>query len=61
MCPIYYKIPGLTLEQSTHLPTLLDELDNLEKQFKDLTLSKKTRYTPVDRHERLKEQLSQKV
>ena len=33
----------------------------MEKQFRDLTLSKKTRYCPVDRNEKLKEQLSQKV
>ena len=52
---------GLTLEQSTHLPTLMIELEKLEKQFRELTVSQQTRYTPVERKDRLKYQLSAKV
>ena len=52
---------GLTLEQSTHLPTLNNELEKLDKQYKELTANRKTRYCLIDRFERLKGQLSQKV
>ena len=54
-------IPGLSLQQSTDMKTLSKELDRLEKQFKELSLSKRARYSSKEQQEQLKKQLSQKV
>ena len=53
--------PGLTLEQATDLRTLKRELDKLEKQLRELSLTHRTRYLPKDITDQLKEQLAAKV
>ncbi len=52
---------GLTLEQRTDPKFLRKELDNLNKQWKELSLAHKTRYRPKDAKLNLKEQLALKV
>ena len=54
-------IPGLSLHQSTDTKTLTRELEKLERQFKELSLSHRTRYSTKDQQEQLKDQLSFKV
>ena len=52
---------GLTIEESTDMQLLQDELSRLEKTVKDLSLSQRTRYSPKNIKNSLKEQLSVKV
>ncbi|XP_064599978.1 clathrin heavy chain linker domain-containing protein 1-like [Liolophura sinensis] len=54
-------LPGLTLEQSTNLSLLHHKLDKLDRQFKELSISFKTRYVPKSRKEELKDVLNDKV
>ena len=54
-------ISGLTLQQSTDLKTLQKELEKLERQFKELNISYRTRYSPKEHQNNLKEHLDEKV
>ncbi|KAI0227916.1 hypothetical protein LSAT2_021627 [Lamellibrachia satsuma] len=55
------RVPGLTLEQSTDLRTLKRELEKLEKQLRELSLTHRTRYLPKNITDQLKDQLAAKV
>ncbi|XP_067944320.1 clathrin heavy chain linker domain-containing protein 1-like isoform X2 [Watersipora subatra] len=55
------KIPGLTLEESTHIPTLQRELNKVENNIKELSLSKKSKFSDKQHKEDLKEKLTRKV
>ena len=52
---------GLTLEQSTDVRTLKRELEKLERQLRELSLTHRTRYLPKNITDQRKEQLSVKV
>lgn len=52
---------GLTVEQSTDLKVLTQELYKLERQYKELNISYRTRFQKKDTQMELKEHLSKKV
>lgn len=54
-------IPGLTLQQSTDVKTLTRELEKLERQLRELSISQRTRYSSRDFQNHLKRQLEEKV
>lgn len=56
-----YTSTGLTLQQSTDVKTLTNKLEKVERQLRELGISHRTRYTPKDLKNDLKEQLSEKV
>lgn len=58
---LFILFVGLTLEQSTNLSLLHHKLDKLDRQFKELSISFKTRYVPKSRKEELKDALNDKV
>ena len=58
---IQFFFTGLTVEQSTDLKVLTQELYKLERQYKELNISYRTRFQKKDTQMELKEHLSKKV
>jgi len=54
-------IVGLTLEESTDIPTLQRELNKVDHQIKELSTSKRSKFTDRQNKEELKEKLTKKV
>jgi len=52
---------GLTLQQSTDINYLSQELEKLDQHYKELSLSHRTRYEPTSIRESLKTELDHKV
>ncbi|KAL8601613.1 hypothetical protein ACOMHN_003879 [Nucella lapillus] len=55
------RIPGLTLEEATDLPTLHKKDERLDRTLKELNISLKTRFLPKTQKLQLKETLENKV
>lgn len=51
---LVYLVTGLTLEESTDIPTLQRELNKVDQQIKEISVSKRSKFTERQHKEELK-------